>query len=411
MEFWKIFPEKSKLLKWYAVNGDGQPRLVNAHLHTPYSFSDYDGIPQVLDKALAENVRVVGINDYYSTDGFAEWSKECLNRKLFPLFNIGYVSMNRDDQAAGIKVNDPNNPGRTCLSGKGLAFPPQMDEPYASVLENVRNESNNRVQRMCGELNRLLTKSNAGFNLDYEQIREKMTRGMVFERHLAKALREKVAATFPSDEDQKEFCLKLFSGKALESAVLDAVAVEKEICVNLFNAGGAAFIPESPEALPDMEMVCRMIRNAGGIPTYQFLADDANGKFTEFEAPKEKVAETLIKRNIWSVEFIATRNSVEVLEEYACYFYQKGFVVTLGSGNINPATEPIDLTARGGRAMTPLLIDINYQGACLIAAHQYLTAINGNGYLDAEGRPDLENRESYIVLGEALIEFLLKSFL
>ncbi len=411
MDFWKIFPEKSKLLKWYAVNGDGQPRLVNAHIHSPYSNSDYDGIPQVLDKALAENVRVVGINDYYSTDGFAKWAEECLARKLFPLFNSGYVSLNREDQTAGITVNDPNNPGRTILSGKGLAFPPRLEEPFASVLETVRNESNNRIKRMCGELNRLLKETDTGFDLDYDVIRSEMTRGMVRESHLAKALRRKVSVAYASEEEQRAFYLKIFGGKALESEVTNAAAVENEIRGNLFNAGGAAFIPESPEALPDMEMVCRMIRNAGGIPTYQFLADDANGKFTEFEASKERVAETLMKRNIWSVEFITPRNSLEVLEEYACYFYQKGFVVTFGSGNINPAIEPIDLTARGGRALTPLLIDINYQGACLIAAHQYLTAINGKGYLDADGRPDLENRESYIVLGEALIEFLLKSFL
>jgi len=67
---------------------------------------------------------------------------------------------------------------------------------------------------------------------------------------------------------------------------------------NLLKAGGAAFIPENPEAFLDMGMVCQIILNAGGIPTYPFLADDSKGNFTEFEAPKDVVIEILKKRNI-----------------------------------------------------------------------------------------------------------------
>ena len=61
---------------------------VNAHLHTSYSFSAFDSIAQALDMAVAENVKVVGINDFYTTDGYAEWATECAKRKLYPLFNI-----------------------------------------------------------------------------------------------------------------------------------------------------------------------------------------------------------------------------------------------------------------------------------------------------------------------------------
>ena len=68
MDFWKIFPEKEELLKWYEEHGDGQVRLVNAHMHTPYSFSAFTDIPQALNMAVNENVKVAGINDFYTTD-------------------------------------------------------------------------------------------------------------------------------------------------------------------------------------------------------------------------------------------------------------------------------------------------------------------------------------------------------
>ncbi len=71
MDFWKTFPAKEELLKWYADNGDGEIRLVNAHLHTPYSFSAFTDISQALNMAVNENVKVVGINDFYATDGYS----------------------------------------------------------------------------------------------------------------------------------------------------------------------------------------------------------------------------------------------------------------------------------------------------------------------------------------------------
>jgi hypothetical protein len=185
MDFWKIFPGKEELLKWYEKNGDGQTRLVNGHMHTPYSFSAFTDIPQALNMAVNENVKVVGINDFYTTDGFPEWAGACAARKIFPLFNIEYISLNRAEQAAGIKVNDPNNPGRIYLSGKGLAFPVRLDEPYKSTLKSIRQESNLQVQKMCTRLNEVLVNCTSDFELDFEDIKLNMTRGMVRERHLA----------------------------------------------------------------------------------------------------------------------------------------------------------------------------------------------------------------------------------
>ncbi|HEY3388328.1 MAG TPA: hypothetical protein VGK38_02070 [Prolixibacteraceae bacterium] len=409
MDFWKIFPEKEELLKWYAKNGDGQVRLVNAHLHTPYSFSAFSGIPQALDMAVNEDVKVLGINDFYTTDGYSEWADECVARKIFPLFNIEYISLNRDDQKAGIKVNDPNNPGRTYLSGKGLSFPAKLGEPYASQLESVRYESNLQVKKMCAKLNEVLAKHNAPFTLDYEGIKSHFTKGMVRERHLAKALRQKISAQIGSFEDQQIFYKTIFGGKALKSDVGNFAAVENEIRGNMLKAGGEAFIPESPEAFLDMDMVCRIILNSGGIPTYPFLADDNSGNFTEFETPKERVIEILKTRNIYSVEFITTRNSLATLEEYAGYFSNNGFIVTFGTEHNTPAMEPVELFARNNTPLSSMLLAINYEGACITAAHQYLIAKEGVGILDKDGTPEMTRREYFSTLGKALIEYLTKN--
>jgi hypothetical protein len=210
-------------------------------------------------------------------------------------------------------------------------------------------------------------------------------------------------------DDQILFYEKIFGGKPLKSDIRNQAAIENEIRGNLLKAGGAAFIPEDPGAFPDMEMVCQIILNSGGIPTYPFLADDINGNFTEFETSKETVIEILRKRNICSVEFITTRNSLSTLEDYAGYFYNNGFVVTFGTEHNTPAMEPIELFARNKTPLSKILLEINYEGACITAAHQYLVANEGIGYLDGNGKPDLFKREYFFSLGKALIEYLTKN--
>ena len=71
---------------------------VNAHLHTPYSFSAFHNVEDALDRAAAENVKVVGINDFYTTAGYDEWYAGCMERNLYPLFNIELISLNGSDQ-------------------------------------------------------------------------------------------------------------------------------------------------------------------------------------------------------------------------------------------------------------------------------------------------------------------------
>ena len=381
---------------------------VNAHLHTPYSFSAFDSIPQAAQMAAEQGVKVVGINDFYSMDGYAEWDRETRARKLYPLFNIEFISLNSEDQAAGVRVNDPNNPGRTYISGKGLAFPVKLSGEPAAQLAAVKKESNLQVAAMCEKVTGLFKALEAEFGWDEATIREKLTKGSLRERHLAKAIRLAVARLYPDAEAQKAFYEKLFGGKALKSDIAADAKVENEIRGNLLKAGGAAFVPETPEAFLPMATVRSIILAAGGIPTYPFLADDAKGGFTDFEGNLEKAAATLKARGFYSVEFITTRNSVEVLEKYCNYLWDNGFVVTLGSEHNTPAMEPIKLAARGGVDLTPRLKQLNYWGACITAAHQKLVADGFEGYLDADGRPNLKYRDKFILMGDRIIKEAIK---
>ena len=344
---------------------------VNAHLHTPYSFSAFDCLDQALDMASQEGVKVVGINDFYTLEGYREWKEGCQARHLCPIMGIEFISLNSDDQAAGLRVNDPNNPGRTYISGKGLSYPVILKGREAELLSKVREESNAQVERMCAKLNAHLDAVKAGFNLDFGKIVKELTKGSVRERHLAKALRLAIEERSEEGMDRLAAYERIFGGKPLKADPANKAAVENEIRGKLLKAGGAAFVPEDPTAFLPMETVCEIIKAAGGIPTYPFLADNAKGEFTDFEGDLQKAADTLKKRGITSAEFITTRNTTKVLEEYSDYLQDEGFTVTFGSEHNSPAMEPIKLrTSDNPEGLSEKLRRTNFRGACKVVAHQ-----------------------------------------
>jgi len=378
---------------------------VNAHLHTPYSFSAFRDIDDALERAVEEEVKVLGINDFYTAEGYQEWAEGCKKRQLYPLFGIELISLNEADQKAGLRVNDPANPGRTYLSGKGMSCPFRLAEPYAIQLSAVQAASNSQVEAMCAKLNDHLRHKEVNITLDVAQIKNELTKGALRERHLAKALRLAVYEACDHDESAVQSVLEhLFDGKKVKSALKDVAGVENEIRANLLKAGGAAFVPEDPKAFLPMQGVCEIILAGGGIPTYPFLADDPKGGYTDFEHDLERVAEQLTERGFHSVEFITPRNDVHLLEKYAAYLYDQGFVVTFGSEHNTPAMEPIELFARNRVPLTDRLKQINYDGACVIAAHQHVVAQGLEGYVDGNGRVDRSKRDEFMKLGDALIK-------
>lgn len=384
--------EPKKVSKLHIVN-------VNAHLHTPFSFSAFDDIEQALDLAAAQDVKVVGINDFYTQAGYGQWQAGCAARGLYPLFNMEIIGLQADFQQRGVRVNDPNNPGRTYISGKGLACPAHITEPHASRLQQVKEANNLQVVQMCQKLNTHLAACGLPITLDIDHIKATYTKGSLRERHLAKALRH---ALYTLGQDTPavvlKYCETLFGGRAMKAPLDRPAAVENEIRSNLLKAGGQAFVPEDPESFLSVEQACALIKAAGGLPTYPFLADDAKGGFTDFEASLEQVAHNLTQMGFLSVEFIPTRNSAACLERYATYLYDNGFLVTFGSEHNTPAMEPLLLHTREGAPLSQNLRQINYQSACVLAAHQdQIQKGTGLGYTQPAQRP------AFITLGDQLI--------
>lgn len=401
------FPGRQILIETMKSKGKPEVLLVNGHFHTPFSFSAFTEIEQVFELAEAEGVQVLGINDFYTTDGYAEFFELAKKYKIFPLFNIEFMSLQKDLQEAGVRVNDPANPGRTYFSGKGLTSPLVLSGEPLSLLEQVQRESNVQTAEMVNKLNELLAELNAGFSFTFDELKASYAKNMLRERHIAKALRIAIDAKFDTEEDKNAFYTKVFSGKELKSKLTDVPGVENEIRGNLLKAGGRAFVPEDPKAFLSLEQVKDIIIKAGGIPCYPVLLDDAKGNFTDYERNKEALYETLVAKGVYSLELIPGRNTFPVLKDFVSFFRSKNFLITFGTEHNTPQLDPVRVSCSGGVDLDEDLERIGYEGACIIAAHQYLIARGEEGYLNIDGDAKTKEYDQFVELGQAVIGYFI----
>jgi len=397
------FPSKQVLLDNLKSKSGKEVLLVNGHFHTPFSFSAFTEIEQPFQMAKAEGVQVLGVNDFYTTDGYPEFAALAQQYKIFPLFNIEFMALQRDLQEQGVRVNDPANPGRTYMSGKGLSFPFKIGKPELALLEQVQHESNVQTTEMVEKLNAFLNEIGAGFSFNFEDLKAKYAKNMLRERHIAKALRIAIDEKFVSEVDKKTFYVKVFSGKEPKSELNDVPGIENEIRGNLLKTGGRAFVTEDPKAFLSLEQVKQVIISAGGIPCYPVLLDDPKGNFTDFEGNKEALYKTLVEKKIYSLELIPGRNDFAILKDFVQFFRSKNFVISFGTEHNTPQLDPIKVSCRHGVELNDELNQIGYEGACIIAAHQYLVANGEEGFLQADGNGKTNEYDTFVELGNAVI--------
>lgn len=382
-------------------------REANSHIHTPYSFSAFSELATALKMAQEEKIAVLGINDFYVTDGYDEFYKGCVEHKIFPLFNIEFIGLLKEEQKKGIRINDPNNPGRIYFCGKGLDYPFETGWMQKRQLRKVVQESQLQMRAMIDKLNQLIRRDYPSIELSYAKIKWDFAHQLVRERHIAKALRVMAIEKFATPELQLNFLETLYGGKKSKYHIDDSASLENEIRVNLLKSGGLAFIEENKNSFLELKKIIKIIIKSGGIPCYPVLLDDPSGKCTEFENDPEKLCSSLKRLGIQCIELIPGRNDLSVLKNFVEFFNNKGFVITFGTEHNTPVMEPLTVSARGAVPLDESLKKIGWEGACIIAAHQYLRADGRQGYVLPDGSHSVEQKRELISLGQLIIEYFL----
>jgi hypothetical protein len=354
-----------------------------------------------------EKIALLGINDFYTTVGYDAFHEGCLENKIFPLFNIEFIGLLKEEQQKGNRINDPNNPGRVYFSGKGLDYPFHTGWRQRRQLKSVIKESQLQIKAMISKLNHLIEQEKPSLKLAYETIRKKYAHDLVRERHIAKALRIMTFENFSTSEDHLHFLEKLYGGKKSKTGLSNTSALENEIRSNILKSGGAAFVEEDENSFLELGKIIKIIIKAGGIPCYPVLLDDPSGKLTEFETDPEKLHASLRRLGIECIELIPGRNDFTILKNFVDFFHNKGFIITFGTEHNTPEMIPLTVTTRGALPLDESLKRIAWEGACVIAAHQYLRADGRQGYVLPDGTHSVKQKQDLIDLGQLVIEYFL----
>jgi hypothetical protein len=408
----KDFSNRRELINWYRQNKTEEVPEINAHLHTPYSFSAFDSVEQIFTMATAEGINVLGINDFFVTDGYEAFYKQSLQSRIFPLFNIEFIGLLVREQRNNIRVNDPNNPGRCYFCGKGLDYPHELELQYECLLNNIRQESQAQVKEMIDKTSDILHALDKKLSLKYAEIKRQFAKELVRERHIARAVRVAVFNRYDSSTERMDFMKKLFDDKEVRSDIYNEAALENEIRANLLKAGGRAFVPEEPDTFLPVPEIIEIILNAGGIPCYPVLLDDANGKYTEYESDTQLLLKNLEAMNVYCIELIPGRNDLKILKQFVQFFHKNKFIITFGTEHNTPELTPLIVKARGNQPLDAELKRISWEGASVIAAHQYLHATGEEGYVKIDGRVNRDRLDEFIELGQAVIEkFIVRDYI
>ncbi len=387
------------------------PLRINAHIHLPPNFSAFDTTEQAVQLAKVQGIDVLGVSNYYDYAVYEPFAKLARQNNIFPVFGIEIITLDESLKAAGALINDPGNPGKFYICGKAITRFAPLSSEALPLLNQIRERDSKRMAMVSERLADVFADAGFTTGLTAQAIKERIVARQgapidtVFlqERHVAQAFQEVVFERIP--ESQRGAMLTKAFGGTPKSAPDNANAVQNEIRSSLLKAGKPAYIPET---FVDRAHAFQLIHALGGIPCYPTLADGTT-PICAFETPVEELVTRLKKYGFPCAEFIPLRNTPEVLAEYVRTLRAAGIVITAGTEHNTRDLPPILPTCLNGIPIPDETQAIFEEGACVLAAHQYLSARGGTGFVDAQGKlhPDFSTDDARIdyfaKLGKAVI--------
>ena len=365
-------------------------QLSNAHIHLPPNFSAFETTRQAVELADAQKVRILGASNYYDYTVYEELAELAQAHGIFPIFGLEIISLDEALVKDGIKVNDPGNPGKYYICGKGITQFAPMTETASALIGTIRDNDSRRMAAVTDKLRAVFADAGLETGLDAEAVKSRIVarhdspRETVYlqERHVAQAFQEALFDAVDASE-RLAFLTRLYDAPA-KADPEDAVGIQNEIRSQLLKAGKRAYVPET---FVDFGHAYRLILALGGIPCYPTLADGAV-PITGYEATPEALIADLKARRIPCAEFVPNRNTPEVLSRYVHAMRDAGLFVTAGTEHNTRELLPIAPTCLNGAAIPEDVQEIFWEGACVLIAHQYLTLLGQPGFVNGHGTPD-----------------------
>ena len=367
---------------------------------------------QVVDLATAQNIGALGVSNYYDYEVYADFMTLAAKHAIFPLLGLEIISLVDNLVRDNVKINDPGNPGKFYICGKGITRFAPMNAKASELLGTIRKNDSTRMAAMVDRLAAIFDRHDIKTGLTEQAVidrvaaRNQVPRNRVYlqERHICQAFQERLFDLVPPEK--RAGAMERLFGTSTKSKIDDFVAIQNEIRSHLMKAGKPAYVDET---FVNFEQAYRLILELGGIPFYPTLADGAK-PICGYEDPVEKLITNIKFAGVHCAEFIPIRNSPEVLRQYVTAMRAANIVVTAGTEHNTLELLPIEPTCLKGVPIPDDLKDIFWEGACVVAAHQFLTLHGEAGYVDNTGKLNSNFKTDHLRidhfrrLGAAVIE-------
>jgi len=240
------YPGKEALLQGLKSKSATESAIGERHFHTPFSFSAFTEIEQVFRMAKTEGVQVLGINDFYTTDGYTRicWvgyaiqdSSRCSTSNLW---RCSAICRNMESGWTIRPIRD-----EPTWAAKELTHPFKIGKAEFALLEQVS------AWKQCADC-RNGWKTERPYSLNWMPdlvlplliLKVRYAKNMLARaahcQSVAHCHRRKIQYT----GRKESLLLQVFSGKEVKSDLNDMTGLENEIRGNLLKAGGKAFVAE-----------------------------------------------------------------------------------------------------------------------------------------------------------------------
>ena len=355
-------------------------RGTNSHIHTNESFSVFRSPTEAVWQAAREGLAVLGINDHYTIAGFEEFHRACEIAGIAPTFSLEALAMDRAAEAAGLLLNDPDNPGRVYLCGKGVTRIPADSSAALQPLARIRLGLERRNREMAAKVAGVFRERLDAEGPTWEAVCALTPRGNATERHVAWAtlvrLRALAAERQTALTETIERCCA-----ATPPAGADDAALQIFLRAKLLKAGAPCYVPESEEAFVSSEELRRIFLAFGAIPTYPVLGNPV----TSGERDIEALLDRLETADFYAIEVIPHRNTRERLAEIVSAARRRWWPVFNGTEHNTPEARPL---------LDPFALDPEFepwfrQSTAVLLGHQRLVRRGEEGFVGENGRPPI----------------------
>jgi hypothetical protein len=358
--------------------GERTRRGTNCHIHTSESFSVFRSPSEAVWQAAREGLAVLGINDHYTVAGHEEFRKACKIAGIDAGFSMEAVGMDRAAEATRLLLNDPDNPGRVYLCGKGITRIPPDSSIAAQRLARMRAALERRNQEMTVKVGQLLRDRLGAEGPTWEDVRALTPHGNATERHVGRAALVRLGAIAAARGLPVSEVIERCCGVAPPAGADDA-ALQNFLRAKLLKAGAPCYVRETEDAFVSSEELRDMFLAFGAIPTYPVLGNP----MTSGEKDVEALLDRLEASGFYAVEVIPHRNTRERLAEIVSAARRRWWPVFNGTEHNTPEARPL---------LDPFALDPEFepwfrQSTALMLGHQAAVSRGEPGFVGEDGHP------------------------